>query len=137
MKRPIDMSFDVIHLIDRSEPEERAIMAVRRDDLDALLAANKAAGERLQAMVRQQRELLGEALQRMKESGIIPEGDRDTTADLARKIWNEASIELKAYTERAFSAQIDAMVGIGKRAGERVFEIRNLIKAQRITDSRP
>lgn len=132
MNRPIDMAFDVIHLIDRSEPEERAIMAVRRDDLDALLAANKAAGERLQAMVRQQRELLGEALQRMKESGIGAEGDRETTTDIARKIWNEASIELKAYTERAFSAQIDAMVGIGKRAGERVFEIRDLIKAQRI-----
>ncbi|MGJ7511040.1 hypothetical protein [Variovorax sp. GT1P44] len=132
MNHPTDMSFDVIHLIDRNEPDERAIMAVRRDDLDALLAANHSAGERLQAMVRQQRELLGEALQRMKESGLCAEGDRESTDELARRLWNEASIELKAYTERAFCAQIDAMVVIGKRAGERIFEIRNLIKAHRL-----
>ena len=104
------------------------IAVARRNDLEELAAANRAACENLHAMLRMHSEMLTEALQRVEGAARSANDGDEAKAELARTICDRALSELKARTEKAFRAQNDAMADIDKLASQQVTMIQHVLK---------
>jgi phasin family protein len=103
-----------------------AIMEARRKDVDALVAANKAAYESMKAMGAKQTEMFKEAMQSIQESG---KGGADPSkhAELARKAYEKALLDMKELAEMAKQSHAEAMAHITDRANEHVAEIKKMM----------
>lgn len=107
-----------------------AIIESRRKDIDALVAANQAALDAMQALAKKQTDLLTQAMQGVQEaaSGITNGGagmpDPTKVAELARKAYEKTLLDLKDMAEIARQAQTDAMAGISERASKSLQEIQ-------------
>ena len=111
-----------------------AIVEARRKDLEALVAANKAAYESMQALAHKQTEMLTQAMQGIQEAvkeaaaskGGLPDPKKQT--ELARDAWKKTLADMKDLAEMARKAQADAMAGLTARATQSVQEIKKMMQ---------
>ena len=111
-----------------------ALADSRRKDMDALLAANQAAVESMQALAKKQVEIFTqtmqgaqEQLQRLAQGGAaMPDPVKQN--ELARKAYEKAFAQMSELAEMARKSQAEALAGITKRAGESAEEIRKLFQ---------
>ena len=100
-----------------------------RKEMQAIMEANQAAYETMQALARKQTEMLSGALQSMQEtakSGFG--GDPSKQAELMRKAYEKALADLKDIAEMARQSQADGLARITERANQHMEEIKKLMK---------
>lgn len=108
-----------------------SILEARRKDVEALVEANKAAYESMQAMARKQTEMMTQALQAMQEAGKGAfSGNANPAAQTAvvRTAFEKTVADMKELAEMARRSQADAMANITSRANEHVAEIKKLMQ---------
>jgi phasin family protein len=108
-----------------------AIVEARRKDVEALVEANKAAYESMQAMARKQSEMMVEAMQAMQEvaKGAASGGiDPAKQTEVVRSAFEKTIADMKELAEMALRSQSDAMAHITQRAAEHVDEIKKLMQ---------
>ncbi|WP_077033393.1 phasin family protein [Pelomonas sp. KK5] len=110
-----------------------AVMEARRKDMEALVEANRAAYESMQAIGAKQAEMFKAAMQSIQDSGKTALSSSDPTkhAELARKAYEKALLDMKELAELARKSQTDAMAHISSRANEHVAEIRKMMTAKK------
>ena len=108
-----------------------AIVESRRKDVDALVAANQATLESLQAMARKQTEVFAQAMQGVREAASLAKPDPTKYAELARKTYEKVVADMKEMAEMARKAQTEVMAGIGERATRSLQEIKSLVQEKK------
>lgn len=108
-----------------------AIVSASQKDIQALMEANKATYESMQAIARKQTEMFAEAMQGMQQAakgaaGAV--GDPTKQGEAVRKAFEKTLADMKELAEMARSSQTDVMALITKRANEHVEEIRQMMQ---------
>ena len=107
-----------------------AIVAAQRNSIEALVEANKAAFESMQALAKRQTEMMTEAMQGMQEAARSAVGggmaDPGKQAEGVRKGFEKTLADMKELAEMARHAQSDAMVRITQRATTQMQDIKAL-----------
>jgi phasin family protein len=112
----------------------KPIIESRRKDIEALVAANKAAAEAMQALAQRQTEMFASAMQGMQESakkmgstlGAAP--DYAKQAEIARTAYEKVLGDMKDLAEMARKSQVDAMAVINERATQSFAEMKQLMQ---------
>lgn len=106
-----------------------AIVEARRKDVEALVEANKAAYESMQAMASKQAEMMTQAMQGMQEAAKGAVGaDPSKQTEAVRKAFEKTLADMKELAEMARDSQSDAMAHITQRATEHMQEIKKLMQ---------
>jgi phasin family protein len=107
-----------------------AIIEAGRKDMEALVEANKAAYEGLQALARKQGEMLRDALQKIQaavqHAGGKPAEPKPT--ELAREAYRKILGDMKELADIVRKSQAEAMTKVTDRAIEHLQELRKLIQ---------
>jgi len=103
-----------------------------RKDMEALVEANKAAYQGLQALARKQAEMLTEAMNGIQEAarraaGATP-GTR--TSDLAREAYHKTLADMKELADIVRKAQSEALTRVTDRAIEHLQELKKMIQSK-------
>lgn len=100
-----------------------AIAASRRKDVEALLAANKAAFDAMQQLAQKQGEVFAGAMQSLRDS-MQAVGDPAKQSELARQAYEKAVAQMRELAEIARKAQAEALAGIDARVkqGQQEFQ---------------
>ena len=110
------------------------IIEARRKDMDALVEANKATFEAMQAIGRKQTEIMTQAMQGIQASaqgltaGGVGSPDLAKQAELARNAYQKALADMKELADMARKSQVDAMTGITQRATQSLAEMKTLMQ---------
>ena len=110
------------------------IMQARRKDMEALVAANKATFEAMQALAHKQTQIMTESMQGIQEfaKGMASAGtgspNAGKQADFVRNAYQKALADMIALAEMARKSQTDVMAGITARATQSVQEMKALMK---------
>jgi phasin family protein len=109
------------------------IVEARRKDIDALVQANQAAYEGMQALANKQSELLKTAMQDIQSAvkgaaGGVGVGDPGKQGELARKAYEKLLGDMKDLAEIARASQTDAMAKITQRGTEHLDEVKKMMK---------
>ena len=110
------------------------IIEARRKDMDALIEANKATFEAMQAVARKQTEIMTQAMQGIQDSaqaltaGGLGAPDLANQAELARNAYQKALADMKELAEMARKSQVDSMTGITQRANQSLAEMKKLMQ---------
>ena len=99
-----------------------------RKDMQAIMEANQAAYETMQALARKQTEMITGALQSMQETAKSSIGDPNKQAELMRRAYEKALADLKDIAEMARQSQADGLARITERANQHMEEIKKLMK---------
>jgi phasin family protein len=108
-----------------------AIVESRRKDIEALMAANKAAYESMQALARKQTEILGQTMQGMQEAAkgaVSAAGNPAKQTETVRKAFEKTLADMKELAEMASRSQTEAMAHITQRGNEHMQEIRKMMQ---------
>ena len=111
-----------------------AFIESRRKDIDALVEANKAAQDAMQALARKQTEMLTEAMQGIEEavmsaaSGAGGIADPAKQAELARKAYQKTLSDLKELADMARKQQSDAMASLTRRAATNMADVQKMMR---------
>ena len=109
------------------------IVEARRKDIDALVQANQAAYEGMQALAKKQAEMLTQAMQDIQAAvkaaaggvGVVDSGKQ---GELARKAYEKVLGDMKELAEIARKSQADAMVSITQRCTQHLDEVKKMMK---------
>lgn len=98
-----------------------SIMEDRRQDVEALVEANKAAYEAMLALASTQTEMLTQSMQGMQDAAKgmasgVGVGDPAKLAEGARDAWQKMLADMKNLAEMAHKSQADAVAGMTQRA---------------------
>ena len=110
------------------------IMQARRKDMEALVAANKATFEAMQALAHKQTQIMTESMQGIQEfaKGMASAGtgspNAGKQADFVRNAYQKALTDMMGLAEMARKSQTDVMAGITARATQSVQEMKALLK---------
>jgi phasin family protein len=109
------------------------IVEARRKDIDALVQANRAIYEGMQALANKQGDLLKEAMEGIQSavkgaSGGVGVGDLGKQGELARKAYEKVLADMKDLAEIARESQADAMAKITQRGTEHLDEVKKMMK---------
>jgi phasin family protein len=109
------------------------IEAARRKDVEALVQANQAAYEGMQALANKQAEMLKQAMQDIQAAvtgaaGGVGVGDPGKQGELARKAYEKVLGDMKDLAEIARKSQADAMVSITQRGTQNLEEVKKMMK---------
>jgi phasin family protein len=111
-----------------------AIVEARRKDIEALVEANRAAYESMQALARKQTEMLTQAMQGLQEAAKGATGgtgglaDPAKQAELARNACQKTLVDMKDLAEIARKSQTDVMANITQRATQSMQEIKQMMR---------
>ena len=111
-----------------------AIVEARRKDIEALVEANKAAYESMQALGRKQTEMLTQTMQGIQDAAKSAVGGAGVAADPAkqtevvRKVFEKALADMKEMAEMARHSHADAMSHITQRATQHMQEVKTLLQ---------
>ena len=108
-----------------------AIVDARRKDIEALVAANKAAYESMMALARKQTEMLTQAMQGMQEAAkgaIGSVGDPAKQTEAVREAFEKTLTDMRELADMARRSQADALAHITKRGTENLQEIKKLMQ---------
>lgn len=105
------------------------ILASRKKDMDALIAANKGAFEAMQALAQKQTEILNEAMQdSAKAMTAGTSNDPTKQTQLVQQAFQKALTDMTTIAEMTRKSQVDAMNIIAKRAAESLEEIKKMMQ---------
>lgn len=108
-----------------------AITDARRQDVEALVQANKAVYEGMQALANKQTEMLKQAVEGIQSAaGTSGMGDPSKQTELARKAYEKALSDMKELAEIAQKSQTDAMASISERAAVNMQEMKNMMRTK-------
>jgi phasin family protein len=113
--------------------DTKAIVEARRKDIDALVQANQAIYEGMQALANKQGELLTKAMADI-QSGMknaatgVGGGDLGKQGELARKAYEKVLGDMHDMAEIARKSQADAMAKITQRGTEHLDEVKKMMK---------
>lgn len=108
-----------------------AVVESRRKDIDALVAANRAALETAQALAQKQTEMLMQAMQDIQQAvRDAASGDPAKSTAAARAAVEKAIEDMKELAQIAQDAQKEALAALTRRAGEQLQEIRGVVGAK-------
>jgi phasin family protein len=113
--------------------DTKEIVEARRKDIDALVQANQAIYEGMQALANKQGELLKKAMEDI-QSGMknaatgVGGGDRSKQGELARKAYEKVLGDMQDMAEIARKSQADAMAKITQRGTEHLDEVKKMMK---------
>ena len=112
------------------------IIDSRRKDIEALVEANKAAVDAMQALARKQTEIFTETIQGIQESvkslvggGAVP--DVTKQAELVRQAYAKALADMKDMAQMAQKSQTEAMAAITQRATQSLAETKTLMQPKK------
>ena len=108
-----------------------ALVEAGRKDIEALVAANKAAYESMQALARKQTEMLTASFEGMQEAAkgtLGGKGDPAKQAETVRQAFEKALTDLKELAEMARTSQADALAHITRRGTEHLEELKRLMQ---------
>ena len=113
--------------------DTKEIVEARRKDIDALVQANQAIYEGMQALANKQGELLKEAMEDIQSAmkgaaGGVGVGDPGKQGELARKACEKVLGDMKDLAEIARESQADAMAKITQRGTEHLDEVKKMMK---------
>jgi phasin family protein len=113
--------------------DTKEILDARRKDVDALVQANKAIYEGMQALANKQGELLRTAMADIQAAvkgaaGGIGVGDPGKQGELARKAYEKVLGDMKDLAEIARQSQTEAMAKITQRGTEHLDEVKKMMK---------
>ena len=110
-----------------------AIVEARRKDVDALVEANKAVYEGMQALASKQTEMFKQAVQDIQNAakgaaGGLDMRDPAKQAEVARAAFQKVVDDMKELAEIARKSQADAMASITRRATENMEEFKKMMQ---------
>lgn len=108
-----------------------SIVDARRNDIEALVEANKAVYEGMQALAIKQADMLKQAVQGIQDAAKTASGawgDPTRQAELARKACEKALSDMKDLAEIARSSQADAMARITERSTQNMQEMKKMMQ---------
>ena len=113
--------------------DTQELMDARRKDVEALIQANQAAYEGVQALAQKQTDMLSQAMQDIQSAvqgagkgvGI---GDPAKQAELVRKAYEKVLADLKELAEIARQSQADAMASITQRGAVQLDEVKKMMQ---------
>jgi phasin family protein len=108
-----------------------AIVESRRKDIEALMEANKAAHESMQALARKQTEIFSQTMQDMQEAAkdaVSSAGNPAKQTETVRKAFEKTLADMKELAQMAQRSQAEAMAHITQRGNEHLQEIRKLMQ---------
>ena len=108
-----------------------AIVSARQKDIQALMEANKATYEAMQALARKQAEILSQTMQGMQEAAkdsVGAAGNPAKQTENVRKAFEKSLADMKELAELARSSQAEAMAHITQRGNEHLQEIKNMLQ---------
>jgi phasin family protein len=107
-----------------------AVVESSRKDMEALLEANKAAYQGLQALARKQTEMMTEAMQKIREAAKHQDAAASgtTQAQLARDAYQKILADMKELAEIVRKSQAEAMTRVTDRAIEHLQELKQMLK---------
>jgi phasin family protein len=113
--------------------DTKEIVEARRKDIDALVQANQAAYEGMQALANKQGELLKTTIEDIQSAmkgvaGGVGVGDPGKQGELARKAYEKVLADMKDLAEIARESQTDAMAKITRRGTEHLDEVKKMMK---------
>ena len=113
--------------------DTKEIVEARRKDIEALVQANQAAYEGMQALADKQAELLKQAMQDVQSAvkgaaGGVGVGDPGKQGELARKAYEKVLGDMKDLAEIARQSQTEAMAKITQRGTEHLDEVKKMMK---------
>ena len=106
-----------------------AIAEARRKDIQAVVDANKAAYEAMQALAKKQSDMLSQTMQGIQDAAKSAAGGKglgDQT-EVVRNACEKALTDMKELAELARSSQAEMMSHITKRAAEHMEELKSLM----------
>ncbi len=105
-----------------------AIADARRKDIEALVEANKAVYDGMQALASKQAEMLKQAVEGIQSAASgTGVGDPAKQAELARKACEKTLSDMKDLAEIARKSQADAMASITQRATQNMQDIKKMM----------
>ncbi len=113
--------------------DTKEIVEARRKDIDALVQANQAIYEGMQALANKQGELLKKSMEDIQSAmkgaaGGVGVGDPGKQGDLARKACEKVLGDMKELAEIARKSQTEAMAKITQRGTEHLDEVKKMMK---------
>jgi phasin family protein len=113
--------------------DTQEVVEARRKDIDALVQANQAVYEGMQALANKQGELLKTAMEDIQSAmkgtaSGIGAGDPAKQGELARKAYEKVLGDMKDLAEIARESQTEAMAKITQRGTEHLDEVKKLMK---------
>jgi phasin family protein len=135
--QPVNAFGDLTKMIEQFKlpgVDMSAIVESRRKDVDALMAANKAALDSMQELAKKQAEIFSQAMQTAQESiqslakGGVGVPDPVKQAEVARKAYEKAVAGMSELAQIAKQAQTDAMNSIAARAQQSVEEMKKAVQ---------
>ena len=110
-----------------------AIVEARRKDIQALVDANAATLESMQAIANKQTEMLSQAMQGMQDAAKSAEGvsgqpDVGKQGEVIRKGFEKTLANMKELADMAQNAQSEAMARITQRATHQMQEIKAMVR---------
>lgn len=108
-----------------------AIVDARRKDIEALVAANAAAYEAMQALARRQTEMMTQAMQGIQEAAqgaTKSMGDPAKQTEAVRKAFGKTLADMQELADMARRSQSEAMAHLTKRGSEHLQEIKKLMQ---------
>ena len=112
----------------------RAFIEARRKDFEALVIANQAANETMQAVARKQSEMLAQSMQAIQAAasnaapGVGGLVDPVQQAELTRPACDTAVEGLKDLAEMTRKSQADTLAMLSKHAAERMSALKGAVK---------
>jgi phasin family protein len=113
--------------------DTKEIVEARRKDIDALVQANQAIYEGMQALANKQGELLKNAMEDIQSAvkgaaSGTGAGDPVKQGELARKAYEKVLVDMKDLAEIARESQTDAMAKIAQRGTEHLDAVKKMMK---------
>lgn len=99
-----------------------------RKDMEALVEANKAAYQGLQALARKQTEMLTEAMGKIQDAAQRAAGPGKNPSDLARDAYHKTLTDMKELADIVRTSQAEALTKVTDRAIEHLQELRKMIQ---------
>ena len=109
-----------------------AVVEARRKDIQALVEANAATFESMQAIASKQTEMLSQAMQGMQDAaksavGASGPADMGKQGEVIRKGFEKTLANMKELADMAQNAQSEAMARITQRATHQMQEIKAMV----------
>jgi phasin family protein len=106
-------------------------LAARRKDVEALVQANQAAYEGMQALASKQADMLKQAMEDIQaavKGAASGGGDAGKQGELARKACEKVLSDMQDLAGIARKSQSDAMVSITQRGSQHLEEVKKMMK---------
>jgi len=106
-----------------------AMVETGRKDIEALVEANKAAYQGLQALVRKQTEMLTQAMHSIQESAKHGGGSSGGKhAETVRQAYHKTLEDMKELADIVRRSQAEAMTRVADRAIEHLQELKKMVQ---------